>query len=147
MGGGFRTLARVEPARVSVTVDGCARVRVVGRVHGYVRCAGESRWCWGAFDETFLVHEARAAIAVQAWGLFGRASAEVHCEGVADLKSPVFPLASVHAQLRRGAQPSGRLIGVVRSARRAWPRYLTPSVSPLSRETIERLTSQNAEKD
>jgi hypothetical protein len=88
----FRTqIERLEPEHVSLTMDGRARVRVCGRALGFVACAGERRWVWGAFDESFQVSAAVVAgprLAVVAGGLGGRAQRWLSFRPVVDIAAP-----------------------------------------------------------
>jgi hypothetical protein len=67
-------LTAIEPPALALTVQGKARVRVLGQVCGYVQCAGERRWAWGAFDETFQLERSQGAVTVRVVGLGGAAS-------------------------------------------------------------------------
>jgi hypothetical protein len=118
MASSLRTrLSYIEPPQVALTVRGQARVRVRGNAYGFVRCAGEQRWVFGAFDETFQVRRA-PLLKISALGLGGYARTEVRFLPGPDLTA-------------------GQ---VARRARLRWSAPRIPRVLPLSAQTIHALT-------
>src|SRR4051812_1101951 len=92
-------ISAVEPRQVLLTLSGRARVRVVGRAFGFLRCGPSVRAVWGGFDETFLVSHpspllhsrAATALSVVAFGLGGVSRARVAWAPVADLAPAKAP--------------------------------------------------------
>jgi hypothetical protein len=122
------------PEQISLTVEGRARLRVRGNVLGFVRCGGERRWVWGAFDETFQLARAqisarapegalRRATVISAWGLGGYARKKIQFVGTLDLSLPRMPLPK----------------------RLHWSDYPSPRLGPLSAQTICQLSQHEHE--
>lgn len=87
------TLSQISPSRLMVTISGEARLRVQGRVYGFVQVGGERRWRWGHFDESFVVQPApgdRVVTVVVSGlgGLGGRTSATVGCDHLVAITPP-----------------------------------------------------------
>jgi hypothetical protein len=98
---------RVTPEQVALTVDGHARVQVRGHTYGFVSCAGERRWVWGAFDETFRLARTMPKIALSAWGIGGFARRTLQFIGTLDLSMPRPP--AITGRVRWSDCPSPRL--------------------------------------
>jgi hypothetical protein len=81
-------LTEIEPPAVHLTVAGGARVRVAGRAFGWLRCAGERRWVWGAFAFTFALAGGARDVEVVAYGLGGVARARVVFRPLHDVRAP-----------------------------------------------------------
>lgn len=115
-------ITAIEPPALALTVQGKARVRVRGQVCGFVQCAGERRWAWGEFDETFQLTRQAGPVRVRALGLGGTATHTLRFSSRRDLTFPRPPA----------------LRGSVR-----WRRLYVPSLSPLSAETIRALGGES----
>jgi hypothetical protein len=112
-------ITAIEPPALALTVQGKARVRVRGQVCGFVQCAGERRFAWGSFDESFQLTRRRGPVKVRAFGLGGVAHQVVRFISDADLMLPRAPA----------------LRGKVR-----WSRPRVPVMAPLSAHTIRTLS-------
>jgi hypothetical protein len=112
-------MTAIEPPTLALTVQGKARVRVRGQVCGYVQCAGERRWAWGSFDETFQLARSQRVSTVRAIGLGGAASQTLRFITGIDLRLVAPPA----------------LRGCVR-----WSRPHVPAMAPLSAHTIRALS-------
>jgi len=105
----------VEPPALLLTVQGKARVRIRGQVCGFVQCAGERRWVWGAFDETFQIRRQAGPLRVHALGLGGLATETFRFISSVDLTLTGPP--ALRGKLR-------------------WRRPRVPAISPLSAQII-----------
>jgi hypothetical protein len=98
-------LSQAEPPEVVLTVRGQARVRVRGNAYGLLRCAGEARWVFGAFDQTFRLRRA-GELKISALGVGGYASTSVRFLPGPDLTAGRIP---ARARLRWTAPRVPRL--------------------------------------
>ncbi|MBL4633435.1 MAG: hypothetical protein JKY56_06170 [Kofleriaceae bacterium] len=86
---GRSIVTRVSPQRITVAVNGKARLQVQGRGHGSLKVGGERRWVWGEFDESFSVVIPKAEnIKISVAGFGGFAQASVDCSAVTDIEPP-----------------------------------------------------------
>lgn len=86
-------LTAIEPPELALTVQGKARVRVRGQVCGYVQCADQRRWAWGAFDQTFQLARTQGSLEVRVLGLGGVAWQTVRFRTEVDLRLVRLPAA------------------------------------------------------
>jgi hypothetical protein len=116
-------LAVPEPPVIALTVGGKARVRVRGQVYGFVYCAGELRWAFGAFDQTFRISRR------------GRQDVSFHALGLGGWSRVKLPFSAPHDLTVR--QTPGRVRRV------HWSPLSVPRLRPLSALTIRRGLSEH----